>query len=234
MRDEEAEPVEPADDEPGEPRPGAAVRARGLGIRTRRGWVFRDVDVDLVPGELVAVTGPSASGRTSLLLALAGHFRTTHGSVAVDRPTALGYVSRVHEPEAGLTVLEHVTERLLLLGRAPWRPRHRLAAARRVLEDYPLDPGTLGRDLDAYGSHLLCLALAQLRHPGLIVVDDADVALSTAEHTALWKRLRRVDATVVVACREVDPALPDRIVTLPAAGVQRVPDSPARHYRRHR
>ncbi|HEU4427069.1 MAG TPA: hypothetical protein VFR67_31455, partial [Pilimelia sp.] len=81
---------------------------------------------------------------------------------------------------------------------------------------YPLDSGTLGRDLDAYGSHLLCLALAQLRQPGLIVVDDADVALSAAEHTALWERLRAAGATVVVACREVDPGLPDRIVALPA------------------
>ena len=50
-----------------------------LGLQTRRGWVFRDVSLEVEPGELVAVTGPAGSGRTSLLLALAGHFRTSHG-----------------------------------------------------------------------------------------------------------------------------------------------------------
>jgi ABC-2 type transport system ATP-binding protein len=195
------------------------VRARGLGVRTRRGWVFRDVDLEAAPGELVALTGPAASGRTSLLLSLAGYFRTTQGSVELAGPAALGYVPRVHEPEAGLTVLEHVTERLLLLGRAPWGPRKRAEAARAALAGYPLDPDALGRDLDAFGTHLLCLALAQLGRPRLIVVDDADVALSAAEQAALWQRLRDTGTAVVTACREVDPALPDRIVPL-------LPDQP--------
>ena len=50
----------------------------------------------------------------------------------------------------------------------------------------------------------------------MIVVDDADTALSTAEQLDLWERLRGAGATVIVACREIDPTLPDRTVTLPA------------------
>src|SRR5689334_23634817 len=83
------------------------VTARGLGLRTRRGWIFRDVDLDVKQGELVALTGPSGSGRTSLLLALAGRFVTNRGTIERRGPAALGYVPDVSEPEPGLTVAEH-------------------------------------------------------------------------------------------------------------------------------
>src|SRR5690349_4327357 len=101
------------------------VSARGLGMRTRRGWIFRPVDLDANAGDLVALTGPSGSGRTSLLLALAGRFATNHGTVTRTGTAALGYVRDVTDPEAGLTVAEHVEERLLLLGRARWRRSYR-------------------------------------------------------------------------------------------------------------
>ena len=87
---------------------GAVVQARGLGARTRRGWVFRDVDLDVEAGERLTVTGPAGSGRTSLLLALAGCFKTSDGSVHRRGVVALGHVPGVHEPEPALTVAEHI------------------------------------------------------------------------------------------------------------------------------
>ncbi len=79
--------------------------------------MFRDVDLDVEPGELVALTGPAGSGRTSLLLALAGAFRTTAGTRRMDGRAGIGFVPRINEPESGRTAGEHVRERLLLLGR---------------------------------------------------------------------------------------------------------------------
>lgn len=151
------------------------VQARGLGARTRRGWVFRDVDLDVGAGERLTVTGPAGSGRTSLLLALAGCFRTSAGTVRRHGPVALGHVPGVHEPEPALTVAEHVEERRLLLGRR----------RRGHLDHLPLDPGTLGRDLDALGRHLLCLTLAGMAGPAAVVVDDVDSGLSAVERATL-------------------------------------------------
>ncbi|NED53676.1 ABC transporter ATP-binding protein, partial [Micromonospora aurantiaca] len=105
------------------------VEARGLGLRTRRGWVYRDVDLTAASGELHAVTGPPGSGRTSLLLALAGRFPHNHGELRRRGPAALGQVAGVHEPDPTLTVAEHITERLLLLGPVP---RRLLALAERL------------------------------------------------------------------------------------------------------
>ena len=171
------------------------VTAQGLGLRTRRGWVFRDVDLDVRPGELVALTGAAGSGRTSLLLSLAGHFRTTEGNRRLNGRAGIGLVPRINEPESGLTAAEHVLERELLLGR-PSRGR----------VDLPVDPATLGRDLPAYQRQRLMLALATLDGPELVVADDVDLGLSTVERQELWRAFADLTGqgyAVIVTCREV-------------------------------
>ncbi|MFF5231619.1 ATP-binding cassette domain-containing protein [Dactylosporangium sp. NPDC000521] len=174
----------------------SVVEARGLGARTRRGWVFRDVDLDVEAGERVTVTGPAGSGRTSLLLALAGCFRTSAGTVRREGVVALAHVPGVHEPEPALTVAEHVEERRLLLGKR-----------RSVAVDLPLDPGTLGRDLDVLGRHLLGLTLAWAAGPAavVVVVDDVDSGLSAEERALLDEALDALTAdgiAVIAAARE--------------------------------
>jgi ABC-2 type transport system ATP-binding protein len=190
--------------------------ARGLGMRTRRGWLFQPVDLDVNGGELVALAGPAGSGRTSLLLALAGRFATNHGTLTRHGSASLGYIRDVTDPEAGLTVAEHVEERLLLLGRARWRRSYRQELVKAALADYPGDPDRLVRTVDTYQRHLLGLTMARLERPALICVDDADADLSTPERAELWGRMREIaegGTAVVAACREVDPQVPDRIVT---------------------
>ena len=216
---------------------GAAIEAKALGLRTRRERVFHDVDLDVAPGGLVAIAGPNGSGRTSLLLALAGRFPVNQGTLRVagqdlprhsrrvQRLASLGYVPGVHEPEPSLTAAEHVTERLLLTGDAPLWPRQRKALARRLLADsaYHGDPDVLGRDLGAYQRQLLCLALATLEQPKLVAVDALDTDVSVDELTSLWDELRKLadtGVTVIAVCREFPdgdvPGGVDQVVTLPA------------------
>ena len=150
--------------------------AEGLGLRTRRGWVFRDVDLEVHSGDLVALTGPAGSGRTSLLLALAGHFRTSAGTRRLKGRAGIGLVPTINEPEPGLTAAEHVRERQLLV-----------RSAETV--QLPVEGNTLGRDLSPYQRQRLMLALATMGYPELVVADDVDLGLSTAERTELWQVL---------------------------------------------
>src|SRR4051794_372345 len=115
------------------------LSAHGAGVRLRRRWLFRDIEVSAEPGDLVAVVGPAASGRTTLLLALAGHFRLAAGEVRTEGTAALGYVPGVTDPEPAFTVADHVRERLALLGRS-----RREATA---VDFCGLDPQRKGRDL---------------------------------------------------------------------------------------
>jgi len=50
--------------------------------------VLRDVDLQIPAGQRVAVAGPSGSGKSSLLLLLAGLERPGAGRVLVDAPTS--------------------------------------------------------------------------------------------------------------------------------------------------
>lgn len=199
------------------------VRAEDLGARGRRDWVFRHVDLVVDAGDVLAVTGPAGSGRTSLLLALAGRFDTAEGRVVRDGVAALGHVPRVHEPEPALTVAEHLEERILLLGgarrdRLPLTPlaRRREVRGRRreraaaVLAPYAdrLAPDARGRDLSPLQRQLLGLALADLSRPAVVLVDDVDTGLDADERAIVWAALHELAATgpaVIAAGREPDP-----------------------------
>jgi ABC-type multidrug transport system ATPase subunit len=183
----------------------AIVTADGLGLRTRRGWVFRDVSLAVEPGELLAITGPAGSGRTSLLLALAGHFRTTTGTRRLAGHAGVGFVPGLNEPERGLTAAEHVQERLLLLGQRPYGRGAFANTVSRYLADLPVEEGTLGRDLTPYQRQRLMLRLAELSGAELVVADDVDAGLSGDEREWLWQALEDVAAqgkAVIVTCRE--------------------------------
>jgi ABC-2 type transport system ATP-binding protein len=182
------------------------ISAQGLGLRTRRGWVFRDVDLDVFPGELVAVAGPGASGRTSLLLALAGRFATSTGKVVRHGRADLGYVPGVTDLEPNLTLRDHLRERQLLVGGGA-----RQAAPRSGT------PEKLARDISALDRQLWGLALATVAAPAVVLVDDVDSGLSTEERDELWSELRKLaidGIAVVAACREVPDGTADRVIIL--------------------
>ncbi|MEV6649775.1 ATP-binding cassette domain-containing protein [Streptomyces sp. NPDC051219] len=203
---------------------GAAVTAEDFGLKGPRGWAFRGVRLDAHPGSLIAVEGPSGSGRTCLLLALTGRMRPTEGAAeigghqlpkrmaAVRRICALGPVSGVTDLDPALTVGEHIRERALLQRRfggsvrALLRPRAEraaearnrvdtaLAAAGLDLETLPKGPRTSVRDLERLEALRLSVALALIGGPRLLAVDDADMKLSDSEREEAWALLRSVAA----------------------------------------
>ncbi|PZT69698.1 ABC transporter ATP-binding protein [Streptomyces sp. SW4] len=201
---------------------GLDVTARGFGLRGPRGWAFRGVDVDAGPGSLIAVEGPSGSGRTCLLLALTGRMKPTEGSAAVGgmrlprqmaalrRVSALAHVPGVTDLEPALTVGEHLRERVLLQRRfgdslrGLFGPRGRRATEARLRIDRALEAAGLDRealpkgsrtavrDLERLEALRLSIALALLGRPRLLGVDDADLKLSAAERDEVWSLLTSI------------------------------------------
>jgi len=62
------------------------LSARGLTLSFGAIPALRDVDIDLWPGEIVAIVGESGSGKTTLLNVLSGHLRPRSGIVTCRDP----------------------------------------------------------------------------------------------------------------------------------------------------
>ena len=60
------------------------LTATGLGRLVDDRWLWRDLDLELAPGETLAITGGSGSGKTLLLRALAGLDPLDAGEIALD------------------------------------------------------------------------------------------------------------------------------------------------------
>ncbi|MGW3492741.1 ATP-binding cassette domain-containing protein [Streptomyces sp. NPDC001020] len=136
---------------------GVAIQAADFGLKGPRGWAFRGVGFEAEPGSLIAVEGPSGSGRTCLLLALTGRMKPSEGRATVDghrlpkamsavrRISALAHVPGVTDLEPALTVGEHLRERALLESR--FRDPLRALLRPRAMETPPArgKPRTSGR-----------------------------------------------------------------------------------------
>ncbi|PSR70047.1 ABC transporter ATP-binding protein [Nocardia sp. MDA0666] len=205
---------------------GVEIIARGITARGARGCAFAGVSVDVAAGQLGVVAGPSGSGRTSLLLALAGRMRLVAGSVAVGgyrlpadgaRVRQLVAVARA-EPAVGLDdelrVGDIVTERTMIGG-----PRIGRAAIRDALTMLDVDAPTTATvaELPPHEQTLLAVALAAAEQPAAIVVDDVERGCGDTDVERLWDALRiltGLGCTVIATTTIPPPSLDDSVAVI--------------------
>ncbi|MDR8412143.1 ATP-binding cassette domain-containing protein [Nonomuraea sp. 3-1Str] len=173
------------------------IVAKGLSVEE----AYAGVSLEAGPGTLTVVAGPAGSGRTSLLLTLAGRMKPTAGTLAVAghvkprairKVAALALVDGVTDLDRALTVGEHLRER----GRGPY-PKLLGQAGLRLGD---AGERTLVRELDREGQVRLGVALALLDDPKVIVADNVDAGLPPDRQEALWTLLDGLDRTVVASC----------------------------------
>ena len=130
---------------------GPVVEARGLVKRYESGddylEALKGVDLDIEPGEFVAIMGPSGSGKSTLLNMLGLLDEPTEGTVHLDgqdtstmsdrqlttaRKRTIGFVFQNFYLIPTLTALENVEVPAMLDRDPETRPRHRTAGSRGV------------------------------------------------------------------------------------------------------
>ncbi|MFI7586516.1 MMPL family transporter [Spongisporangium articulatum] len=234
----------------------AAVVAEELSLEGPAGPVFTDVGITLPEGSVLVVHGAAGSGKTSLLLVLAGRMAFSSGRLrvagvslpghraALRRRVGLGEVVGVNDLEDGLSVEQHVAERIAVRSVRPWVSR---AAVNRVLDQVddavlaatdsrrPLGRRTLVADLDPLQRLLLGCALGLIGRPQVLVVDDVDRARSRAGREAVWRGLAwlaRPGLTVVATSQSPEDAYAavpaEQLYVLDLSGSPVVPVEPDR------
>ncbi|MBV7694877.1 ATP-binding cassette domain-containing protein [Streptomyces sp. TRM70350] len=235
---------------------GLAVTARDFGLEGPRGWAFRGISFAAEPGSLIAIEGPSGSGRTSLLLALTGRMKATEGAAVVGdarlprqmaalrRVSALAHVPGVTDLDPALTVGEHVRERALLERRFGvslrelLRPRAERAKEARLRIDaaltaagldreaLPKGSRTAVRDLERVEALRLSIALALVGRPRLLGVDDTDLKLSGAERAEVWALLRSLTEAGTTVVAVCSEAPGDAVAVSTERANSDAPDDP--------
>lgn len=204
----------------------AAVRVRGLGKSYDSGkWAIRGVDLEVEPGEFVAVVGASGAGKSTLLRLIAGLESPTEGSVEVNGSTvtepieSLGYI--VQDYSQSLFPWLRVSGNLRLALLDSGLPRSQWSAEiDGVLASVRLD-GVQRKypwQLSGGMQQRVALARALLRRPKLLLLDEpfasVDAFIRYELEDLTREIVRRDTITTIMVTHDIDEAiyLADRVV----------------------
>ncbi|MFH5821136.1 ABC transporter ATP-binding protein [Georgenia sp. AZ-5] len=210
-------------------RPGA-ISIRGLGKRYGTGmFAMRGVDLEIAPGELVALVGASGCGKSTVLRLLAGFETATEGSIHVDaRPVAApsperGVVFQDYGLFPWLTVRENVAYGL------KQRRLPRVEVAARADEFIGLVGLTrfatsFPQELSGGMQQRVAIARVLANRPAVLLMDEPFGALDALTREQLQNELaqirRSVGTTILFVTHSIEEAvyLADRVVVM-AGGV---------------
>ncbi|GEJ58741.1 ABC transporter ATP-binding protein [Anaeromyxobacter diazotrophicus] len=197
----------------------------------RRVEVLRGVDLDILPGEMVALTGPSGSGKSTFLNVLGALDVPTAGEVrfegeaifgrdeaglAAFRNEAVGFIFQSHHLLPEFTALENATMPALIR-RAPRAEARR--AALEMLDLVGLGDRTDHRpgELSGGEQQRVALARALCLKPRLLLADEPtgnlDPATAEGIHRLLADLNARLGITMVIVTHneQLADALPRRL-----------------------
>jgi len=214
-----------------------ALRLAGLTRRYQSGeselLVLDGVDLNILPGEIVGLIGPSGSGKSSLLHAAGMLERPSDGEVSIEgqdgwdlsdeertaiRRNRIGFVYQFHHLLPEFDAVHNVALPALIAGR---RRSEALAEAERLLGVMGLQHRIEHQPAQLSGGEQqrVAIARAMINRPALILADEPtgnlDPDTSTVVFAALSALVRNEGAAALIATHNMELAkYMDRVMSL--------------------
>jgi ATP-binding cassette subfamily B protein RaxB len=191
--------------------------------------ILEGVNLEVAPGEFVAIAGPSGSGKTTLLKLLLGLHQPTDGTIWLDGHRATPPLWRAWRAQVGVVMQEDkLLSGTLADNIAFFDPDLQMARvveaakAARVHDDIMRSPmqymslvGDMGTSLSAGQRQRVLLARALYRRPRLIVFDEGTANLDEETEDVIWDLIANMTITrIVVAHRSTLVQRASRVLRL--------------------
>jgi ABC-2 type transport system ATP-binding protein len=179
------------------------LAARGAGRRFGQTTALEPVDLEILPGEAVALVGPNGAGKSTLMSLLAGALEPSMGGIERRNGVRVGWAPQRPAQYGRLSAREN----LELFARLEGEPEPEAAAA-RLLEEFDL-PGKASpsSNLSVGNRQRLNLAIAFLGRPEVLLLDEPTAALDPEQRRRLWGRtaaLREAGGAFAFATQNID------------------------------
>jgi subfamily B ATP-binding cassette protein MsbA len=193
--------------------------------------VLHDISLDIAPGEMVALVGPSGAGKTSLANLLLRFYDPTAGSVQIDGHDLRTVTLHSLRSQIGLVPQETILfggtiKDNILYGRAEATEEEVVAAAKAanahdfimaLPNGYETEVGERGVKLSGGQRQRIAVARALLKNPRILILDEATSSLDTESEALVQEALERLmkeRTTLVIAHRLSTIRRADRILVL--------------------
>ncbi len=204
------------------------ITLSGLSVELQGKRILDDVDLEIFPGEIIALLGPSGCGKTTMLRAIAGLQRPSAGEIVVGGQAMtdvapyrrnVGMVFQSYALFPHMTVAENIVFGLKMHGVAP--------AERAVVLDAALTMLELSALRDAYPARLsggqqqrVAIARSIATQPSVLLLDEPlsalDKKLKDDMRSELRTLLKKVGMTAIIVTHDQEEALAiaDRVAVM--------------------
>lgn len=199
---------------------GAEVKVMGLTKTYGSNHVLQSLDLEIAPGEFIAIVGRSGGGKSTLLRMIAGFEHPSDGGVLIDGQPLRGRNrnARTMFQNARLLPWENVLGNVGLgLNRKDWRQKAEKALEQVGLKEKAKDWPTV---LSGGQKQRVALARALVREPRLLMLDEPLGALDAMTRIEMQRLIEKIwqeqKFSAFLITHDVDEAvtLADRIILI--------------------
>lgn len=194
-----------------------AIEVRNISVQFSKAEILRDVSIEIREGRIIALLGPSGTGKTTLVKAVMGMNPLAAGSITVfGKPvpsfaavSEIGYMAQTDALYEDISALDN----LLFFG-SLYGVRGKIARERSMqlldFTELEADQDKLVKKFSSGMKRRLSLAIALMNAPNLLILDEPTVGIDPvlrSKFRSQFLRLKEQGCTIFMTTHVMDEAM---------------------------